>query len=44
MGFLQVIVAGKKLKLHQYKYGMAYIECPTLKQALGLGLAVGIPK
>jgi DNA repair protein RadA/Sms len=43
MGFSRVIVAGNKLK-HQHKYGMEYIECPTLKQALELGLTAGLPK
>lgn len=44
MGFSRVIVAGKRLRQGQRKYSMEYLECPTLKQALELGLTSAIPK
>jgi DNA repair protein RadA/Sms len=44
MGFSRAIVAGKRLRPGQRKYGMEYLECPTLKQALELGLTAAIPK
>ena len=44
MGFSRAIVAGKRLKPGQRKYGMEYLESPTLKQALELGLTASIPK
>ena len=44
MGFSRAIVAGKRLKPGHRKYGMEYLESPTLKQALELGLTASIPK
>ena len=37
-----MIVAGRKYKTTR-QYGMEYIECPTLRQALELGLISIIP-
>jgi len=44
MGFSRVIVSGKGKRKSQRKFGMEYIESPTLKQALELGLTAAIPK
>jgi DNA repair protein RadA/Sms len=43
MGFSRVIVAGKRYKQRRQQ-GMDILECPTLKQALELGLTSAIPK
>jgi len=42
MGFSRVIVAGRKMRTSR-KYGMEYIECPNLKEALQLGLTSNLP-
>lgn len=44
MGFSRVVVAGKRLRPGRRHYGMEYLECPTLRQALELGLTAAIPR
>jgi DNA repair protein RadA/Sms len=44
MGFSRVVVAGKRLRPGRRQNGMEYLECPTLRQALELGLTAAIPK
>jgi DNA repair protein RadA/Sms len=44
MGFSRVIVAGKKFRPGRRQYNMEYLECPTLKKAIELGLTAAIPK
>jgi DNA repair protein RadA/Sms len=43
LGFSQAVVAGKTFR-QKGQYNMQVIECPTLQQALGVGLTAAIPK
>ncbi len=44
MGFSRVVLAGKMPRPGLRKFGMEYIECQTLQQALGFGLTAAIPR